>query len=78
MGAHGGIGTTYNFMPEAILKIADLVAAGRVTEAVVVQKQVNEVIEILLSYQGLAASKQILCWQGIIASPTCARSSCAR
>lgn len=72
MGAHGGIGTTYNFMPEAILKIYDLVAAGRATEAVVVQKQVNEVIEILLTYQGLSATKQILYWQGLIASPTCA------
>jgi N-acetylneuraminate lyase len=72
MGAHGGIGTTYNFMPEAILKIADLITAGHVAEAIVAQKQVNEVIEILLTYQGLAASKQILYWQGLIASPTCA------
>ena len=38
--------------------------------------QVNEVIEILLSYQGLAASKQILYWQGYcqshLRSPACA------
>ena len=72
MGAHGGIGTTYNFMPSLVLKVAALSAAGKITEAVAVQKQINEVIEILLSYQGLAATKQILYWQGLISSPTCA------
>jgi N-acetylneuraminate lyase len=72
LGAHGGIGTTYNFMPELILQVAQYCAAGRLTEAVAVQKKVNEVIEVLLGYQGVAATKQILCWQGVIASPTCA------
>lgn len=72
MGAHGGIGTTYNFMPELILEIAQLCAAGSLAKAIEVQKRVNEVIEVLLSYQGLAATKQILYWQGLIASPACA------
>ena len=36
------------------------------------QKQVNELIEILLSYQGLSATKQILYWQGLIDHPHCA------
>ena len=73
MGAQGGIGTTYNFMPEKFLAIAAHCAAGRFAEAIAVQKQANEVIEALLRYQGLAATKQILHWQGLIASPTCAR-----
>jgi len=72
MGAHGGIGTTYNFMPELILRVAELCRQGQIAEAIVVQKECNEVIEALLAFQGLAASKQILYWQGLIASPTCA------
>jgi N-acetylneuraminate lyase len=72
MGAHGGIGTTYNFMPKLILQIAQLCAEGKVSEAVPLQKKANEIIEILISVQGLAATKQILVWQGHITSPTCA------
>jgi len=72
MGAHGGIGTTYNFMPKLILEIAQLCADGRVAEAVPVQKKANEIIEMILGYHGLAASKQILVWQGHIATATCA------
>jgi N-acetylneuraminate lyase len=71
-GAHGGIGTTYNFMPKLILEVATLCADGRYAEAVKVQKKVNEVIEVLLTCQGLAATKQILYWQGHIASTKCA------
>jgi N-acetylneuraminate lyase len=72
MGAHGGIGTTYNVMPEQFLAIAAHCAAGRSSEAIAVQKQVNDVIEVLLSYQALVATKLVLHWQGLIASPACA------
>ena len=72
MGAQGGIGSTYNFMPEQILCIAAHCAAGRWTEALAAQKQANEAIEVVLRFQGLAATKQILYWQGHLASPTCA------
>lgn len=71
-GAHGGIGTTYNFMPKLILEIAQLCAEGRVAEAIPIQKKANEIIEMILGYQGLAASKQILVWQGHIATAVCA------
>ena len=71
-GAHGGIGTTYNFMPELILKIQSHCQAGQFAEAVKVQKQANDIIEPLLSSHGLAASKQILYWQGLIDHPHCA------
>jgi N-acetylneuraminate lyase len=71
-GAHGGIGTTYNFMPKLILEVAKLCAEDRFTEAVKVQKKVNEVIEVLLGFQALAATKQILVWQGHLASARCA------
>lgn len=72
LGAHGGIGTTYNFMPKIILEVAEHVAAGRHTEAVKTQRRANSVIEILLTNQGVAATKQILCWQGLLAYATCA------
>jgi len=71
-GAHGGIGTTYNFMPELIVQIAELCRAGQFAEAVAVQRQANEIIEALLTAHGLAASKQILYWQGLIDHPHCA------
>ena len=72
LGAHGGIGTTYNFMPDLILEIDRLTRAGNFAEAIVAQKQANEVIEMLLAGgQGLAASKQILYWQGLIDCPAC-------
>jgi N-acetylneuraminate lyase len=72
-GAHGGIGTTYNFMPRLIVQIADFCREGRYAEAVAVQKRANEIIEPLLLSHGLAASKQILFWQGLIDHPHCAR-----
>jgi N-acetylneuraminate lyase len=72
-GAHGGIGTTYNFMPELIVKIARLCHEGRFADAVAIQRQANEIIEPLLASHGLAASKQILYWQGLIDHPHCAQ-----
>src|SRR5262245_43388110 len=72
-GAHGGIGTTYNFMPELILEIAQHCRAGHFTEAVATQRRANDIIEPLLASHGLAASKQILYWQGLIDHPHCAR-----
>lgn len=71
-GAHGGIGTTYNFMPELILRIYRHCQDGEFAAAIAVQRQVNDIIEPLLMFQGLAASKQILVWQGIIDHATCA------
>ena len=59
-------------MPKLILEVATLSAEGRWEEARKVQKKVNEVIEVLLTCHGLAATKQILVWQGHIASARCA------
>jgi N-acetylneuraminate lyase len=72
VGAHGGIGTTYNFMPELIMQVYRHCQAGRFAEAVATQRQVNDIIEPLLTCQALAASKQILVWQGLIDHPHCA------
>ena len=72
VGAHGGIGTTYNFMPELIMEIYRHCQAGRYTEAVAAQRKANDIIEPLLWSQALAASKLILVWQGLIDHATCA------
>src|SRR5439155_3293764 len=72
-GAHGGIGTTYNVMPELIVQIARHCREGHFAEAVTAQRQANDVIEPLLASHWLAATKQILYWQGLIDHPHCAR-----
>ena len=72
VGAHGGIGTTYNFMPELIMQINWHCRAGRYAEAVAAQRLANDIIEPLLMFQALAATKQILVWQGLIDHATCA------
>ncbi len=72
VGAHGGIGTTYNFMPELIMGIYHHCQAGRYAEAMALQRRANDIIEPLLMFQTLAASKQVLVWQGLIDYPTCA------
>lgn len=72
VGAHGGIGTTYNFMPELIMQVYRHCQAGQFAEAVVAQKRANDIIEPLLLSQGLAATKQILVWQGLIDHVNCA------
>jgi N-acetylneuraminate lyase len=72
-GAHGGIGTTYNFMPELILQVARFCREGRFADAVTAQRKANDIIEPLLVSHGLAASKQILYWQGLLDHPHCAQ-----
>jgi len=70
-GAHGGIGTTYNVMPELIVKIAQLTRDLRFADAVAAQIKANEVIEPLIACHGVASTKQILVWQGLIDHAHC-------
>jgi N-acetylneuraminate lyase len=72
IGAHGGIGSTYNFMPELIVSIYRYARAGRYAESIAVQRQANSIIEAVLTAQIVAATKQILFWQGLIDCPDCA------
>jgi N-acetylneuraminate lyase len=72
IGAHGGIGSTYNFMPALIVSIFRDARAGRTTQAIATQRQANAIIEAVLTCQIVAATKQILYWQGHIEHPTCA------
>lgn len=65
MGADGGIGTTYNFMPEKFLAMRRFVEQGDRTAALAVQASVNNVIEEMLRYGVLPATKAVLRAQGL-------------
>lgn len=64
MGAHGGIGSTYNLMPELFVKLAGQAAAGQWKEAVETQDRINALIKLLLFFPFLPALKKVLAWQG--------------
>ena len=49
IGAAGGIGGTYDAMPELFLKMDGLFRAGRITEAQPIRHEVNDIIAELCS-----------------------------
>lgn len=59
-GAHGGIGTTYNFQPARMLDIYRLYHEGKMTEALANQREANAMIEAVLGYGVLPACKALL------------------
>jgi len=65
LGAHGGIGTTYNIMPKLFLELYQHARANRWPEAVAAQDRINRLIRILLSVPTIPACKQIMTWRGI-------------
>ena len=52
MGAIGGIGGTYGVMPELYIKIKNLIDAGDVKGALILQVKANEIISKLVSCRG--------------------------
>lgn len=52
IGAEGGIGGTYGVMPELFLKMDELVSAGRMSEAMEIQYDVNAIIYKMCSAHG--------------------------
>lgn len=64
-GADGGIGTTYNFMPEMFLSIYELFNNGRMKEANAVQSLANKIIAEVVSRGTLSASKQMINFSGL-------------
>lgn len=64
-GADGGIGTTYNFMPEMFLSIFELFNNGRMKEANAVQSLANKIIAEVVSKGTLSASKQMINFSGL-------------
>ena len=59
-GAHGGIGTTYNFMPRQILAIYNAFMAGDIAKAQAAQSLANDVIAEVLKYGAVPASKAMI------------------
>ena len=64
-GADGGIGTTYNFMPEKIVRIYNEFKAGNFTEALKVQSEANRIIERILKHGVLPSSKYLMKLRGM-------------
>jgi len=64
-GADGGIGSTYNFMPEKYRKIVDLFHAGKITKAQEVQHEVNDIIPYLGKYGAMQVAKEFLTLMGM-------------
>lgn len=65
MGAQGAIGTTYNFMGDLFVALAAEVGAGRMDEARRLQGMANVVIDRLIAFGVLPASKAILRLMGV-------------
>jgi N-acetylneuraminate lyase len=65
MGADGGIGSTYNLIPELYARIYERAKQQRWKEAHRVQDQANELITIILRFPLLPAIKTMLRWSGI-------------
>ena len=70
MGADGGIGSTYNFMAEKFVAMYRLFQEGRMAEALQIQRQVNDVVQTLLSLGLMAAEKEALHLLGLC-GPAC-------
>jgi len=69
MGAQGGIGSTYNIMPEAYLSIYRASERGNWEEARQLQFGVNDVIETLLKYPFFPALRAIMEEKGFDCGP---------
>jgi len=68
MGADGGIGTTYNLIPDYYVKLYNAYSAGDLEEAQKWQFKANRIIEILIrrsSYGAIGAVKEALTFMGL-------------
>lgn len=65
MGADGGIGSTYNFMPEIILDIYNSFLSGDLKAAQSAQSKACRIIEMMLPYGVFQMEKEILTLMGI-------------
>lgn len=64
-GADGGIGTTYNFMPDVFGCIWSLFSEGRMYEALELQRIADRVISVVLKYGSVVGSKQMTEYYGV-------------
>ncbi len=64
-GAEAAIGSTFNFMAEKFIKIAELHKSGRQQEALAVQDEANRILEVLTEIGVFKGIKAALKMQGI-------------
>jgi len=64
-GAQGGIGTTYNFMPDLMVKIYSLAKEGKYDEARKAQSVANKAISAVLRNGVLPACKHLISLYGV-------------
>ena len=57
MGAHGAVGTSYNLMAAAFLRLREAFFAGDIAEAMRLQARCNQVIQIMIKAGGVGAFK---------------------
>jgi N-acetylneuraminate lyase len=75
MNASGGIGTFYSLIPELFLEVWYLGRRQLWEQARAVQTQINELIEIVLHFPLLPATKLLLAWSGLDCGPCLAPRS---
>lgn len=64
-GADGGIGSTYNFMPEKFRQMTDYFKEGKTDKAQQIQHEVNNIIPYLGKYGAMQAAKEFLTLMGM-------------
>jgi N-acetylneuraminate lyase len=65
MGADGGIGSTYNLIPELFLQVYESARTGQWEEARRTQSRINELVAIVLHFPVPSVIKTMLKWSGI-------------
>lgn len=65
MGADGGIGSTYNVMPEKFVAMANLMRRGELEQARLIQREANAVIKEFVKIGVIPALKACLTLMGI-------------
>jgi N-acetylneuraminate lyase len=65
MGAHGGIGSFYNLIPELFVETFEHAQAGKWAEARKTQDRINKLIQAVLRFPMLASIKHLLTISGI-------------
>ena len=69
MGAQGGIGSTYNVMPQVYLKIFHAALQGDWETARIWQSRANSVLDILLKYPFFPALRAVMARRGFNCGP---------
>ena len=64
-GARGGIGASYNIMPQLFVRLWKAYEAGDLEGAAGAQQRVNELIQALMTVDLFGGIKQTLAWMGL-------------